>query len=283
MRCETVRQQLGRLLDDELVPHVRAEVNDHLQTCPACILELESLQDLTSALSDSEPVSVPGNLWASIECRLDSATGRPSAPIENRPGLLRRRPWALAASVVMAVGLGVLALSLMDNQAKASTVNFGVLLDALPLDAQKAFRKFLLLYDARPASPVDAKRFAPSLDFATPPTLPGGFRLNSVYLLQFGAQPGIAASYDRNGEFLATIFHTPVKQEDFGTHKDYPCVVGKHHGHKVQVGAWKLVHLKDPTTCHCVLSQLDERSELPAVMAAVTPRAAAADAYDHRD
>lgn len=283
MCCENTRQQLGRFLDDELAPDVRAEVSDHVQTCAACSLELERLRDLTSALFDRETVSVPGNLWDSIERRLDSQSDPAAVPHQARRWKFRRRPWVLAASVVLAVGLGLLGPRLVDTQARASTVNFGVLLDALPLDAQKAFRKFLAFYDAQEASPVDAERFAPSLDFATPPTLPGGFRLKSVYLLQFGDEPGIAASYERNGEFLATIFHAPVEQEDFGTHKDYPCVVGKHHGHKVEVGEWSLVHLTSPTTCHCVLSRLDEGTELPAVMAAVAPHTSASDPHGHDD
>jgi hypothetical protein len=155
--------------------------------------------------------------------------------------------------------------------AAAATVDYSVLLDALPLNAQKAFRKFLLHYDAREGSTVEARRYAPDLNFEVPDTLPGGFRLETVYLLRFGDLPGVAAGYKRNGEFLGAVFHRPVHKENFGPHKDYPCMVGKHKGHKVSVGEWKLVHLMDPTTCHCVLSRLDERTELPAVMAAVAP------------
>jgi len=64
--------------------------------------------------------------------------------------------------------------------------------------------------------------------------------------LLFGAHPGVAATYDRDGEFLGTVLHAAVQQEDFGTHRDYECVVGKHRGHKVEVGEWMLVHLTGP-------------------------------------
>jgi hypothetical protein len=178
---------------------------------------------------------------------------------------------ALAAAVVLAVGLGVFGPVWTGSSAQASTVDFSVLLNALPLDAQKAFRKFLVLYDAKEGSPVEARRYAPDLNFDLPAVLPGGFRLEGVYLLRFGELAGVAATYDRDGEFLGAVFHPPVDKENFGPHRDYPCVVGRHEGHKVSVGEWKLVHLMDPTTCHCVLSRLDERTELPAVMAAVAP------------
>ena len=48
-------------------------------------------------------------------------------------------------------------------------------------------------------------------------------------------------------------------------------VIGHHRGHAVKVGDWKLVHLTDPSTCHCVLSRLDEATEIPAIMSAISP------------
>jgi hypothetical protein len=159
----------------------------------------------------------------------------------------------------------------MNTSARASTVDFTALLDALPLDAQKAFTKFLIRYDAKLATANSAKATAEHLNFDTPDVLPGGFKLRSVYELRIGRNIGIAASYDRNGEFLAVVFHPPMKHERFGSHENYPCVIGKKCGHKVEVGEWKLVHFTDPTTCHCLLSRLDEVSEMPAVMKAIAP------------
>ncbi len=289
MCCEDYKLQLEYLLDEALSSDAHEKLSDHLKTCPACTAELDYLRELTSRIPDSSEVRVPPGLWDAIERRLDSGTddqagqdsrtagqvgqdgGQTAHPVTGYRFLSPTR-WAWAASLVFVAGLGLFSLNFIDSPAKASTINFAVLLDALPLDAQKAFDKFLDLYDARPGSSFEAKEFAASLDFETPPTLPGGFQLESIYLLTFGDRPGVAASYKRGDEFLAAIFHTPVGVEDFGTHKDYPCAIGKHHGHKVEVGAWKMVHLTDPATCHCVLSQLDEETELPAVMSAVAPR-----------
>ncbi len=282
MCCEQHKHEIGRFLDDELTPDAHAKISEHLKTCSACSRELADIQELTSSISDSSRVTVPSNLWGSIKHRLDAATcEKPAKPPVIRSPLVWSRRWAMAASLGFALAIGMFVLSLTNSPAQASAIDFGILLDALPLDAQKAFQKFLKLYDAQPGSPSDAKKFAPSLDFETPQTLPGGFALKSVYLLQFGNRPGVAATYGRDGEFLATIFHPPVEKESFGTHKDYPCAIGKHHGHKVEIGSWKMVHLTDPTTCHCVLSQLDETSELPAVMAAVAPRATTSHAHGH--
>ncbi|MCH7705098.1 MAG: zf-HC2 domain-containing protein [Planctomycetes bacterium] len=283
MCCAEQKHQLGRFLDDELDPAERAAFSDHLDRCAACSFELAELRKLSSAIVDPGNVDVPAELWTSIEDRLEAMKGGPSGGGEARPGMLRVRRWMIAASIGLAAGLGVIGLSLVDSSAEASVIDYKDLLDGLPLDARKAFRTFLDRYNARPGSPTAAKRFAPSLSFDTPPTLPGGFRLVGVHLLDFGNRPGVAASYDRDGEFLAVIFHTPVKKEEFGTHRDYPCAIGKHRGQKVEVGTWTMVHLTDPTTCHCVLSQLDGTTELPAVMAAVAPSVSAALLGDDRE
>jgi len=265
-------------VDDELTAAVRLEVEAHLESCSSCRTELADLRELVSHIAKPPAVTVPDSLWDNIEPRLR----QPEVPAAPRPPVVRLRlrtaPWAIAAGVVLAVGLGLVGLSSLDTTAHASTVDFAVLLDALPLDAHKAFRKFLVRYDAKPTTPVAARRTASELNFDTPAVLPGGFRLQSIYELRIGGARGIAAAYDRDGEFLAAVFHPPMKHEKFGSHESYPCVIGQHCGHKVQVGEWKLVHLTDPTTCHCLLSRLDEPREIPTVMKAIAPELAETEA-----
>ncbi len=278
MTCEKTIEQLGPFLDGELPSAVRDDLEAHLVTCSSCQAELEAFREMAAELAAPPTMLVPDALWTAIERRLDEGvqTTRGAEPQRGsasvrRPLWIRCIPLALAAVVVLAVGLSMFDSVWTGSSAQASTVDFSVLLDALPLDAQKAFTKFLVLYDAKESSPAEARRYAPDLNFDVPEVLPGGFRLEGVYLLRFGKLPGVAAMYDRDGEFLGVVFHPPVDKENFGPHRDYPCVVGRHEGHKVSVGQWKLVHLMDPTTCHCLLSRLDEQTELPGIMAAVAP------------
>jgi len=88
---------------------------------------------------------------------------------------------------------------------------------------------------------------------------------------RFGDAPGLAARYERGDEFLAAIFHKPVQCMNQDSNRALPCVVGEHRGRKVSVGDWSMVHVTDPTTCHCVLSRLDEAVELPLILDAVAP------------
>jgi len=283
MRCERVERQLGRYIDGELRNAERDQIETHLELCASCQAEASVLREMAQSIAARTFVNVPGSLWARIEQRLDDARPAPSA---NRPGQhtrLRGAPWAIAAGVVLAIGLGMFGLSSVNTTAaRATTVDFSVLLDALPLDAQKAFRKFLVRYEAKSTTPVAAKRIAPALNFETPAVLPGGFKLQSLFEIRIGNATGIAAAYDRDGEFLAAVFHAPMRHEQFGSHENYPCVIGEHCGHKVQVGEWKLVHLTDPTTCHCLLSRLDEDTEIPAIMKAIAPNSPAGPtAHEH--
>ncbi len=277
MNCEQATEQLGPYVDGELSSDVRGTLEAHLETCGPCRAELGKLRDMAADLAKPPGVPVPESLWMSIERRLDAEPQAPStvAAPRGQPSpawsiWYRRPPLAVAAVLALAIGLGIFGLVWTEPSASAA-VDYSVLLDALPRDARGAFRKFLMQYNAREASSLEAKRYAPNLNFDVPEVLPGGFRREAVYVLRFGDLPGVAASYQRDGEFLGVVFHRPVQKESFGPHRDYPCMVGRHEGRTVSVGQWKLVHLMDPTTCHCVLSRLDEQTELPGVMAAVAP------------
>lgn len=277
MCCELIERQLGRYVDGELSEAQRKTVEAHLRSCSSCRAELAELRELVDGIAQPDSAvyrdgSGPGSLWEGIERRLDQ---QESGAVRQRPVRrlrLRGGPWAIAAAVVLAVGLGLFGLSAIDSTAQAATLDFGVLLDALPLNPHKAFQKFLARYDGKPTTPLAARRSASHLNFDTPETLPGGFTLQSVYELRIGSAMAIAASYDREGEFLAAVFHPPMKHQRYGARENFPCVIGKKCGHKVQVGEWKLIHLTDPTTCHCLLSRLDEQAEIPQVMAAIAPK-----------
>lgn len=274
MNCETARQKLGEYLDGEAPPDVKREIEAHLTECRGCDREVASIRNLAVMLASSRRPSVPAELWSAIERRLPNTT---TAKRGRWHAFTKPRAFALAASFLLLIGFGAVMMIWSDggaSPANAATIDFGALLDDLSGGPEGAFEKFIKMHNGRFISAEEAIRTSPQLDFEIPDTLPGGFQRQKVFSLRFGKDTGIAACYTRGNEFLATIFHAPVKQEDFGTHKDYPCVVGQHRGHRVDVGDWKLVHLTDATTCHCVLSKLDEQSELPLVFAKVAPRSA---------
>jgi hypothetical protein len=265
-QCDQVHAQLGLYVDGELPPAARSRLEAHLNECSACRFRLRELEQLAEGLRNLEQPAVPENLWAAVQRGL--AQGR-----ESRPAFqwFRGAKLATAATILFAVGVIWFAALNVDRTAQASEIDFTVLLDALRFDVDEAFARFVSRNNGKRTTSAKLQEYAPNLNFATPQELPGGFQLQEVYALRVGSNPGIAARYERNGEFLAAIFHPPVRREEFGSHKDHPCVIGKHRGHKVSVGEWKLVHVTDPTTCHCILSRLDEETELPAILRILAP------------
>lgn len=269
MTCEEIRNWLGPCLDDEVAPDMRGVVADHLAGCRGCARELDSLRRVTSTLAQGEPTPAPPALWDAVQRRLaQSDAGRRWATFTLR------RVTAVAAVLLMAVGLGLLALPWgWDGvrSAQAATVDFGVLLDGLKLDPEQAFDAFLAQYRPAEISPAEARAFAPDLTFELPDLLPGGFRRVAAYRLHIGDRRGIAARYERDGELLGFVFHPPILQMRFGERENRACFIGKVHGHAVDIGEWTLSHLTDATTCHCVLTRLDKTHALPEVMAAIAP------------
>ena len=278
-------EKLGRFFDGELCEAERIEIESHLKVCPHCASEFAALSSMQDQIAAVESTGPPTRLWESIEVSLDStALSSETEQLGQFSGSSRFRRFRAAAGIAAALGLiGFATLWIVRGKpAHAAVVDFTVLLDSISEGAVEAFDRFIKHHRGRPVDPVDARRSAPELDFEVPPKLPGEWQRAKTYRLKFGESVGIAASYTRgDGEFLATIFHPPVKKENFGTHKDYPCVVGKHRGHSVQIGEWRMVHLTDPSTCHCVLSRITDEDQLAKVMSAIAPRSIPTDDHGH--
>ncbi len=99
-------------------------------------------------------------------------------------------------------------------------------------------------------------------------------------------QAGVALRYTRGDDVLVKVAHPPQGGEDFGGRVGSSCMIGETAASQVEVGPWRLVNLREGTscpclaagrtcrcghgamTCHSVLSQLDLERELPAVLAA---------------
>ncbi|MBK8270048.1 MAG: zf-HC2 domain-containing protein [Planctomycetes bacterium] len=161
-------------MDDELSPTDAQRLRAHLAECDSCSGEVASLRELAAAIADGPASQVPPTLWTAIDRRLSEQASDTVSPIHRKRVVPVMR---IAAVIALVVGLGGLAFVVRQGEstAHASTIDFGVILDALPLDPQKAFSRFLTLYSGVEISLGQARSFAPDLDFEVPAMLPGGF------------------------------------------------------------------------------------------------------------
>lgn len=106
MECERMETRIGAWLDGELPPDQAREVAAHLARCPACEAELEGLRQLGGAIRRELPrLSAPAALRAAVLADAGAASASAPPPIVPRRARLAPRWLALAASVLLLVGV----------------------------------------------------------------------------------------------------------------------------------------------------------------------------------
>jgi len=121
MLCEQARDHLSAYLDRELASELSSAVRAHLESCAGCRALLADLR-ATAGLLRALPVHrAPADLADDVQREIERRTILPAAetahdtePQERTLALRRVRLWpralAVAASVLLVVGIGVLAL-----------------------------------------------------------------------------------------------------------------------------------------------------------------------------
>jgi autotransporter-associated beta strand protein len=121
MLCEQARDHLSAYLDRELASELSSAVRAHLESCAGCRALLADLR-ATAGLLRALPVHrAPADLAGDVQREIERCTILPAAetahdtePQERTLALRRVRLWpralAVAASVLLVVGIGVLAL-----------------------------------------------------------------------------------------------------------------------------------------------------------------------------
>lgn len=268
MTCNESQKLLGPFLDDELDPGRGAAVQSHLAQCSYCQAELSSLEDLARQLGRvaEDTPCCPSEVWTEIERRLDASEEPAHGPLR-----IFRRPLALAASLALFIGMGVLFSAAFDRSiptASAAVIDYRILMDGVASNVRGSIERFLTHYQARTIDRADADRLAPDLSFDLPAVLPSGYQFEQAYSFKLGTSNVIAATYEGDGTPLFLIFH-PTSDNVKGP-KETSCRIGDLHAGQIEAGRWRLVHVMDESTCHCVLSTLQDES-LQSVVQAVSP------------
>jgi len=288
MECPLVRERLGAYVDGELSRADAEALAIHVRACPGCAQELQRVDALVERLDRAagpSHVRAPGDAWLGIEPRL---AGQHRSPRRGRHrhhrsrsrrnhtiARLLRRP--IAAALSLALLIGVIAVSIgswIRNSvppAEEASVDYSLLLDGIAADVDAAVNRFLQRYGADSIAPELLSAVAPRLNYRLPPELPGGFRREAVYRVQFGSAEGVAARYRRAGEPLIVIFHPPIERMQLGPFQESRCRIADSEGRRIRVGPWQLTRSTDLTTCHSLLSRESDEAVQTAILEAVDP------------
>ena len=125
MKCEECQQFLEEYIDGELDGRVAAQVSAHANKCAACSKAYQELkQELEIYAHYERDVEVTPALWAGVEARIRheraARDGRGLAGLRERFAALfatpRFSPALVAALVLVAVGLTVVVMSVMNSR-----------------------------------------------------------------------------------------------------------------------------------------------------------------------
>lgn len=160
MQCFKVQSLLSAYLDDELAADVRANAAEHLENCAACSFELQRFKELSEMAGAFETPQPPDDLWNRIESQVaELPKGQPARRSNRRPA------WALgvaavAATVLIAIGIGwLVGKSVFPHDAHAVFAReFGEYLDTFRSDPATAQQMLLAHYQAAPIHPQEAVR-----------------------------------------------------------------------------------------------------------------------------
>jgi len=271
MTCSDVRPLLGELLDGELSAETLAAVEAHLAHCGACRAEYAELQELVGGLRRDPRAAAPAELWTAIERRLEAASGAPAdPPVRIRLArFVSGRRLATAASLLLAVGLGWLALQgPWAAPAGAAQIDFRPVLEQADGDIQAGIAALLARHGGHAVTPEEAAELM-RVRVAAPDELPGGLTLRSLHVLHMGRHhKALAWHYSGPAGQLLILQCPPKIEKRYGNRECVACRLGGHNGHGVQVGKLRLMHSESANLCLCVVTTLGEQ-DLEAAMEAV--------------
>jgi hypothetical protein len=266
--CERTRSCLGAYIDREADAATCAQVEAHLAPCAACSGELRRLRELGAALAAVPRQDPPRNeLWEAIARRLD----RPVAVRQRRllaPVTVRRL--TSAAAVALAVGLALFAFSGPGSAvALAAQVDFRPLLSRTDGDIGAGIRALMLAHGGRPIS-AERARQCMKVRVHPPARLPAELRLDGLYLLNMGrSHRSLGFHFVGPRGQLLLLQCPPGIQKRYGDRECMACTAGGREGQVVRSDSLRLMHFESENVCICVVSSLDDGTDLPAVLESI--------------
>lgn len=271
MRCDEIKSNLGRFVDDELDGPACEELRGHLDQCAACRAEFQSLRALGEALAGSDEVSVPDGLWDAIERRLDAEPIHENEPRTRRlrpgPRIFTWRPLATAAVLLLAIGISWLSWNApWEATTTAAEIDFRPILERTDGDIEAGIHELVRVYGGREVTLDDVKKRM-SVRVHLPAKLPRDMTLESAHLLNLGSDHNALSFHltGPRGQVLLVQCSASV-EKNYGTEECLPCTIGSKKGQIVRKGPLRLMHFESDNVCVCVISTLDEHGDLPAVM-----------------
>lgn len=283
MNCQETTEHLAALLDAELDAPTLREIEAHLADCEFCRRELETIRSLVSAIAPCDGSAAPQSLWTAIRARLDQEnavplgaarlslagdSGGPPHRAEVTRGFTRRQwgVFAAAAALMFMIGVGAF---LMREEAQAAGIDFRPILEQADGDIEAGIAALIAAHGGRAITLEEAQRLM-TVRIHPPARLPAEMTLKGMYLLKMGEKHRSLAFHLKGPRGHLLLLQCPAGvRRDYGNQECLPCKLGAGSDHALRVGALRLMHRDSANVCMCIVSTLDEQSDLPAVLDAI--------------
>lgn len=166
MDCTEVREEFSALLDGELSPERRADVEAHLAACADCLRELDKLKRIDTMYRDLAPQEAPEDFEERVR-----AARRENVVAFRRPRRMAYRLWpvlAAAAMLFVVVGLFVLRLDRIPGRYEIAKVRQDAAPKALDLSSSPDTRQTSEPQAGRGFGTLEEVAHAPKAEDAVP-------------------------------------------------------------------------------------------------------------------
>lgn len=233
--CSEVEQKLSAFVDSELPQLERLGIELHLESCVACRREFELLTEASSFLRE-EGRNVPSPpAWESVRNSL-TASREPRLTWNRWTGFER----AIAASIGLFVLAGLLFAVARVERPKRTERATGAFGDTrVQMAGLPGLERFLTDHRAEKVTASDLSErvgFSPQV----PDELPGGFRLQTAYVVRDRCCTGSCLIYRKGDELVTLVQHPPFHPVSWSSSALEDCTIAgfacrRNRGREVEI------------------------------------------------
>lgn len=215
MNCAQVQALLSAYYDDELPNETRLSVADHLEMCAECSGELAGFEGFSQMADRLDCPRAPENDWSRLERSLDAESAISATRGNRRWPLSTRRFLAMAATILVAMGIGWTGYRMLSPRHAHAAV-FGHYLEQFQEDPDKAQAMLLAKYDGQGLDTDNAIQkvgYRPAMADG----LPEGYSIDSTFVMEMPCCTCVQTLCRRgDGSILVVFEHDDEQPNWFG-------------------------------------------------------------------
>jgi hypothetical protein len=236
VNCSEIQERLSEYHDSELPPEEAAQFAAHVADCSSCAEELASFEQLSGLSRRLTDPPVPAQLWDELRSKLDASSETRTVTSRIFPAYVFTRRLALAASMLVVVGIGILTYFNSSSQHDHLAMNFAHYLEEFDESPDNAQQILLAKYDGRPITLEEATNVLGYEPLAAK-GLPPGCSLDNAYLLNMPCCTcAQVVCKNEAGQSIAIFEHDIDQPVWFGDNPSVECICHDIPTSIVQVG-----------------------------------------------